>query len=190
MNKGEKSRRSSAEQRPPQDADAPASGARKSEEGSRVVPLPEVHADLQKRYEPFALTDTQQADLIGRSDSVEFGNVGRHCYFELDVEDWNRERFESALRTLIERHEMLRAVILSDGRQQILRQVPPYRIECTDLRARDAFDAAEQLKALREVMSHHLHRPEQWPLFEFRASLLNGGRTRLHISVDLLIADI
>ncbi len=38
-------------------------------------------------------------------------------------------------------------------------------------------------------MSHKVHASDQWPLFEFRASLLDAQRSRLHISTDLLIGD-
>ena len=38
-------------------------------------------------------------------------------------------------------------------------------------------------------MSHQVHDVEHWPLFEIRVSRLDDRRVRLHVSIDLLIAD-
>jgi amino acid adenylation domain-containing protein len=38
-------------------------------------------------------------------------------------------------------------------------------------------------------MSHQVLKADQWPIFEICASLLNNGRTRLHISMDALVCD-
>src|SRR5262245_10362337 len=69
----------------------------------------------QDRYEPFPLTDIQQAYYVGRSGDFELGNVSCHTYYEVETDDLDLERFNLALRQLIERHDMLRSVILSDG---------------------------------------------------------------------------
>src|SRR3546814_11447700 len=81
---------------------------------------------------------------------------------------------------------MLRAVITEDGRQRILPTVPAYRIEVLDLRGQP--DAEERLAAVREAMSHHVFDPSRWPLFDIRATRLDG-EIRIHIGMDLLIAD-
>ena len=38
-------------------------------------------------------------------------------------------------------------------------------------------------------MSHQVLPSDRWPLFELRASILDGGRTRLHFSFDFLVGD-
>ena len=38
-------------------------------------------------------------------------------------------------------------------------------------------------------MSRQVHAPDEWPLFDFCVSLLDGEVSRLHISIDLLIGD-
>src|SRR6185436_19555645 len=101
---------------------------------------------------------------------------------------------ERALRRLIDRHGMLRAVVDSDGRQRILAEVPPYVIARLDLRAAHDGNAGEALAAVRERMSHQVLPSDRWPLFEFAASLLPASderqdRMRLHVSLDLLIGD-
>ena len=132
------------------------SAARRQQAAQKTESLPQVSPDLPNRYEPFPLNDIQQAYLIGSSGGLEMGNISCQGYAELEVTDWNQERFESALQKLILRHEMLRCIVLPDGRQQILREVPPYRVESFDLRKKDPASAAKHLDALREKMSHQL----------------------------------
>src|SRR5262249_26535174 len=93
-------------------------------------------------------------------------------------------------RALIDRHDMLRMVVRPDGLQQVLRRVPGYRIEVDDLRARAAGEAEAVLLATRERMGHEELDPHRWPLFELRASRRTAERWRLHLSLDLLVADM
>src|SRR5271166_5298277 len=151
--------------------------------------LVEVQPDLPNRHEPFSLTDLQQAYLIGRSEGIELGNTSCHCYAEVDMENLDLKRFQSALQKLIDRHEMLRCIVLPEGRQQILPTPQRYEIEVEDLRKLKSADAAARLDALRSRMSHQVHQSDKWPLFEFRICLLDARVSRLHISLDLLIAD-
>jgi pyochelin synthetase len=160
-----------------------------SETGLTVAPLPSIKPDPKNNYLPFPLTDIQQAYWVGRKGDFELGNIATHVYTEIEGEELDLERFERAWQRLVERHDMLRAVILPDGRQQILESVPPYRIEVLDLREVDGQKVAYGLDAVRRRMSHQVLNPEEWPLFEIRATLLEGGRVRVHISYDLLIAD-
>jgi amino acid adenylation domain-containing protein len=148
-----------------------------------IVPAP------KQRYEPFPLTDMQHAFWIGRSGVFELGDVGNHGYYEIEGKDLNLERLNWALQQLIQRHDMLRAVVLPDGQQQILEQVPPYPFEVLDLIGQNDEFVKSQLEAIRERMSHQVLPADRWPLFEFRATRLDEGRVRLHISYDLLIFD-
>ncbi|NEP60059.1 MAG: amino acid adenylation domain-containing protein [Symploca sp. SIO2G7] len=148
-----------------------------------VVPAPE------QRYETFPLTDMQHAFWIGRSGIFELGDVGNHGYYEIEGKDLNLERLNWALQQLIERHDMLRAVVLPDGQQQILEQVSLYPFEVLDLRGKDELFVKAQLETIRERMSHQVLPADQWPLFEFRATCLDGDLIRLHISYELLIFD-
>ena len=84
---------------------------------------------------------------------------------------------------------MLRAVVLPDGQQQILETVPPYQIEVLDLRDKDENTISSELTAIRDRLSHQVLPTDRFPLFEFRVTLLNEDRFRLHISYDLQIFD-
>jgi hypothetical protein len=148
-----------------------------------IVPAP---AD---RYQPFPLTDLQQAYWIGRGDAFELGNIACHVYFEFDTHGLDCDRLETAWRRLIERHDMLRAVVGADGRQRVLAEVPPYRIERLDLRGAASEVVEQRREALRAELSHQVLPPDHWPLFDLRATRLTDDRTLIHWSFDLLIAD-
>jgi pyochelin synthetase len=147
-----------------------------------------IAADSANRYEPFPLTEIQHAYWVGR-DGAREGNVATHLYVELDCASLDVERLNEALCRLIERHDMLRAVVNADGRQQIQAAVPRYRISVTDMSAAspDAVDRA--MAATRETLSHQSLAPDRWPLFDIRATRLPGSRLRLHVNLDLLILD-
>ncbi|MBE7384661.1 MAG: amino acid adenylation domain-containing protein [Leptolyngbya sp. SIO1E4] len=148
-----------------------------------IVPAPE------SRYEPFPLTDMQHAFWVGRSGVLELGTVANHGYYEIEGQDLDLGRLNWALQKVIERHDMLRAVVLPDGQQQVLKQVPLYQIEVLDLRGREDHEVAAGIEAMRQQMSHQVLPADKWPLFEFRATRLDDGLVRLHISYDLQIFD-
>src|SRR5215510_7031316 len=96
--------------------------------------LPRVEPMGEQKYEPFALTDVQQAYWVGRQSGFHLGNVAAHGYMEVDCPALDVSRLEWAFQQLIQRHDMLRAVINPDGRQQILRQTPAYTFQRYDMR--------------------------------------------------------
>ncbi len=157
--------------------------------------LPQLTPAPAQHYQPFPLNDIQQAYWLGRSGNFEMGNVSTHVYLEIDCQGLDLKRLNDAWNQVIDRHEMLRVVVYENGQQQILETVPPYDMTVLDLRAEsEEADSwcgaiATQLATLRQRMSHQVRPADQWPLFEICASCLNGDTTRLHISIDGLIAD-
>ncbi|QHG16471.1 amino acid adenylation domain-containing protein [Nostoc sp. ATCC 53789] len=145
-----------------------------------------VHAP-EERYQPFPLTDLQQAYALGGSNFFDLGNVSAHFYVEFAVTNLDIERLNLAWQRLIERHEMLRAVILPDAQQQILETVPPFAVEVIDLRGQK--EAEQQIAAMRQQMKDNGPSLDKYPLFEVRVQLLNEERAQLHISISLLICD-
>jgi amino acid adenylation domain-containing protein len=171
---------------------AAAIGEQRRRVGERQEPellVPTLVPDPARWHEPFPLTDVQQAYWVGRSGALELGNVATHAYEEIDCVGLDLPRLNRALCRLIERQPMLRAIVLPDGRQQVLPLVPPYRIEVLDLAGRLPAEAEEELARLRGRMSHQVLPSDRWPLFEVRASRLDERRTRLHWSFDLLLGD-
>src|ERR1700690_3951265 len=123
---------------------------------AKTVALPKAQAEPRNRFEQFSLSDIQQAYLIGREEGVELGNIACHNYFEVDLADWDQERFEAALNKLIHRHEMLRCIVLPEGRQQILEEVPPYRVNCADVRGQNPDSVHAHLENVRRQMAHYV----------------------------------
>lgn len=161
--------------------------ARQTGGSDRSIPV--LSAAPAQKYEPFPLTDVQEAYWIGRREGYQLGNVAAHGYTEVDIQGLDVKRFELALRRLIERHDMLRAVVQPGGWQQILHEVPSYSIEVTDLRESGETAAAARMTQIRERMSHQVLPSGSWPLFEIQATLLQENKVRLHFSVDMLIGD-
>jgi amino acid adenylation domain-containing protein len=150
---------------------------------------PSLVPDPERRHQPFPLTDIQQAYWTGRSGAFELSNISTHGYIEIESADIDVKKFEKAWQRLIDRHEMLRMLVRSDGQQQILEQVPTYEIQVLDLRGESPEMTASQLAEIRDRMSHQVLPANQWPLFEIRASQLNDNKVRFHISIDALILD-
>jgi pyochelin synthetase len=153
------------------------------DEPAEVVPRPE------ERHEPFPLTDIQHAYWVGRNPAVELGGVATHFYFELASEGLDPARLEESLRKVIARHDMLRAIVQPDGRQRILPEVPAYGLVVEDLRGCSAADQDAAIERTRAEMDHQVLPPDRWPLFDIRISRLDGGRLRMHVSLDVLIMD-
>ncbi len=159
------------------------------QDSNLTVSLPRVVSAPAQRYLPFPSTDIQQAYWIGRGSSFELGNVGNHGYIEVEAVDLDLARSLLILRRLIERHEMLRAIMLPDGQQQILEHVPPFQVEFIDLEGLNQQEVAKQLEHIRYEMDHQVFQVEQWPTFAIRISRLQKQRVRVHVSMESLFVD-
>jgi len=139
--------------------------------------------------EPFALTDIQQAYWIGRQQGLELGGVSTHAYLEIDIRDLDFERMQSVWRHLIDRHPMLRAIVLPSGEQQVLDSPPPFRLALADLRGLSVEETQRRLLAMREEWSHEVVPADRWPLFRVRTTLIDERTARLHLGFDALVTD-
>ena len=120
-----------------------------------VIDWPRIAPDPARRHEPFPLTDIQQAYWLGRNASFELGGVGIHGYFEVLCRGLDLPRLTAAWQRVVDRHDMMRAVVQQDGRQRILESVPAYEIATIDLRRQPAEVEAAWL-AGRERMSYQV----------------------------------
>ncbi|MFI2238486.1 amino acid adenylation domain-containing protein [Streptomyces chrestomyceticus] len=139
---------------------------------------------------PFALTPVQHAYWIGRKDGQPLGGVGCHGYFEFDGPGADPQRLEQAVRALVARHGMLRVRVLEDGRQQVTEDGAWPGLTVHDLTGVPLPQAQERLGRIREDLSHRRLDLEHGEVFDVRLSLLPDGGARLHLNVDLLIADV
>nr|VFJ72082.1 MAG: amino acid adenylation domain-containing protein [Candidatus Kentron sp. FW] len=153
--------------------------------------LPQVVTDPDGRFAPFPLTDIQQAYLLGRRSDFELGGVACHAYSEIDCpyDEQKLLAFNRAWQRLVERHDMLRAVMELNGRQRILEETPPYVIPVTDVTGQPEEVIQATLNEIREEMSHQMLDIYRWPLFEIRATRTGPRRVRLHIDIDVLLMD-
>ncbi len=151
--------------------------------------LPELKPAPGKRYEPFPLTDLQHSYWLGRNPAFEFSALTSCTYLELECERLHFMRFQQAVRHLIQRHEMLRAVVLSDGTQQILREVPEYQIRVHEMQELPRDEQAQRLERIYQDMVEEVRPADQWPLFLIQVSILDEHRTHLHFLFDLLNFD-
>ena len=156
---------------------------------AEAAPRPLIEPDPAGAHQPFALTDIQQAYLLGRHAAFELGRVSTHGYREIELGGVAPAAVAPALDRLVQRHGMLRAVVTGDGRQRVLPEVPPVTIAEHDLRA--VPDPQAALLAVRERLREQRFEPTQWPLFHLEASCLPGipERWRYHLSFDVLIGD-
>jgi amino acid adenylation domain-containing protein len=151
--------------------------------GTALIP------DVDGRFEAFVLTDLQQAYLLGRGGFFALGNVPAAFYAEIDAVSADLERLEAAWNVVVARHDMLRTVFTDDGRQQALADVPDYCLTRHDLRDAAPEEREACLAATRELLAGRVRDADQWPLFDIAATLLDDGRIRIHVAIDLLIAD-
>lgn len=141
-------------------------------------------ADCSDPAAPFPLAPLQHAYWVGRNDQQQLGGVAAHLYVEFDGAGVDPERLAAAAAELAVRHPMLRVEILPDGTQRIGDRDLPVKI--SDLRDLDAEAVERQLLATREAKSHQLLEGE---VLELSLSLLPGGRTRLHVDLDMQAGD-
>lgn len=131
---------------------------------------------------PFSLAPIAHAMWVGRHGEQELGGVAAHLYVEFDGTGVDPERLQRAATKLVVRHPMLRQEILPDGTQRIGDRGLPVTIN--DLR--EVADADERLERIRDDKSHQLLDDE---VLQIALSLLPGGKTRLHVDMDMQAAD-
>lgn len=159
------------------------SGAEKK--GKRQVKLPE--QDMKK---PFPLTDVQYAYWIGRKDDQVLGKIGCHAYLEFDGKGVDTGKLEAAWKQLQEHHPMLRACFLEDGTQVIMDQPYSDKIQIHDLTSATEEETEKTLQTIRERLSHRRLQVEEGQVAGLEITLLPEGKTRIHLDLDLLVADV
>lgn len=142
----------------------------------------------ETQFEPFQLTDIQAAYLVGRKSVYEYGGVGCHAYVELAMKPMDKEKLEKAWHRVVERHPMLRAIINTDGTQQVINEVSLPEIKEYNLTQISQEEQKKQFLGIRKLYSNKQYDPQQWPLYELILTNL-GTKSVIHFSVDMLIAD-
>ncbi|MEV8378998.1 condensation domain-containing protein [Kribbella sp. NPDC056861] len=136
-------------------------------------------ADEVDEQASFPLALMQHAYWVGRADNQRLGGVAAHFYNEFDGLALDPARLERAVVRLIERHEMLRVRIGDDGTQRI--GPSGWR----GLTVHSDHDPEE----LRQRLSHQAMDIAAGQVFDIQLSVLPDGRSRLHLSLDMIAAD-
>ncbi|MDE3722954.1 amino acid adenylation domain-containing protein [Nocardiopsis sp. N85] len=151
----------------------------------RESDAPALVPDPAARHEPFPLTDVQGAYLVGRGSAYDHGGVACHAYAEMEFDDLDPARLRTAWNALVDRHDMLRAVVSPEGHQVVLPKAPGESLTVTEVGDADPRPHAERA---RERLRDLVPDPSTWPLV--RLHLTRGADLAvLHLSVDLLVAD-
>ncbi len=160
-------------------------GAHGSLRGLTVRSLPDAG------FEPFPLTDQQNAYALGRAAQAGDapGQLSCQYYQEIDTGALDIDRLSRAWAGLMARHPMLRAVVGSDGTQHVLQQALAWQLVNADLSALDASAREHALDATRQQMVERNAPLDNWPFFELRVSRLSALSCRIHLTLDMLVAD-
>ncbi len=150
--------------------------------------IKEYTTDLKNINEPFPISDVQIAYLMGRDKAFELGGTSTHAYAEIESK-YDIERFNRSLNKVIERHPVLRSIILPNGTQKILEDVPKYKIEVEDYSGLSQDELNKYILEEREKLYHHVFETDQWPLFKFKAFKTPQNTYYLFIEYDLMIGD-
>ena len=167
---------------------ARAAARRKAHGTPLLVPHPD------DRYLPFPLSDMQQAYWIGRSGDLQGGGVAMQSCVDLDCPALFTDRFEKALNALVERHDMLHAVVTEDGRQRVLPLPVHFPLTISDLSDLDPREQEQRLAASAQRQAQTVSDLGSWPQSEVHFSLLGHNadgskRGVLHFRWDMWATD-
>ncbi|WP_224242629.1 non-ribosomal peptide synthetase [Hyalangium gracile] len=145
--------------------------------------------DPAHALEPFPLNEIQLAYWLGESELLETGGIACRYLQEFEATGLDTVRLQDAWNRVVERHLMLRCVVLEGGQQRILPRVPRHAFREADLRGWRPEDVEEALSTARQEMMERRAGPGGWPRFEIRLHHLDGGKLRITVALDLLVLD-
>ena len=138
--------------------------------------------------EVFSLTDIQLAYLLGRNPELFLGGNSTHFYVEINTQ-LDPVRLEQSINKVILQQPMLRTIILQEGKQKILSEVPEYKLSVSDISSLSEDKQKDCILAERKATSHRKFKTDSWPLFSFRMFKLNDKNYRLIADLDMMIMD-
>ncbi|WP_280459343.1 non-ribosomal peptide synthetase [Nocardia carnea] len=139
--------------------------------------------------QPFPLALMQHAFWIGRTRTQDLGDVAAHFYSEFDHEGVEPDRLERAMRDLIARHPMLRVTIDGTGMQWVTELGSWPGLVVHDLRELPEPERLRRLASTRDTCSHRRMDVGAGEVIDLQLSLLPGGRTRVHLDLDMIAGD-
>lgn len=88
----------------------------------------------------FPMSPLQSAYLVGEANNCELGNTNAHYYIEYEISDIDVEKMQTVINELIFKHDVLRMIVLKEGENYILNNLPLYTlstyqyIDCTEIK--------------------------------------------------------
>ncbi|QLH62599.1 non-ribosomal peptide synthetase [Serratia symbiotica] len=146
-------------------------------------------ANPDTRFDPFPLTQAQQAYFVGRHSAFTFGGVACRSYLEIVFhQPITHQQIAKAFNQLIARHDMLRVVIEEEGYQRVLPQVVTFSPQHHDWQEKSTTTVRVQLDELRDGMLAAPVDYHHWPLFS-ATSVQTAEQTRLLLAIELILVD-
>ncbi|WP_028648006.1 non-ribosomal peptide synthetase [Nocardiopsis sp. CNT312] len=161
--------------------------ARQERRPAPAEPVPDSSAPTGDASFPMATM--QHAYWIGRGDEQPLGGVAAHFYTEFDGRGVDPDRLAGALESVVDRHPMLRARFDGDGHQRIAPSGQGTGLTVHDLRGASREDADRALSRMRDENTHRRLDVASGHVLDVALSLLPEGRTRLHVDLDMIVAD-
>lgn len=140
------------------------------------------------KWDPFPLSELQQAYLVGRKSQMSL-DVVTHGYLEVDCQDYDHEKFLRVINILIKRHDALRCVVSYDGTQRFEKKVPDFEIPVKDLSGYSKRTQDKYIRYVREIMIRYKLNLDEIPLVRIHVNLLEEKHAVIQIYFDILIID-
>ncbi|HEN7857949.1 condensation domain-containing protein [Streptococcus agalactiae] len=138
------------------------------------------------RENTLELTPLQLAYMAGQIDGEFLNKVNAHYYIEFEKQNLDITRLENSINLLIRKNDILRLVLLSEGKGIIFEEVPKYKV------VQYKYETQEERHRMRNKFSHMIYNSETWPMFNFIVGKRNIEENKndvLHISFDCSILD-
>ena len=123
---------------------------------------------------------------MGRNHLYDLGGIGCHGYIEIEV---NRlldpGQLEVAWNKVIQKHDMLRAIVSASGYQIVQEAVPSVEIIVLDGRDKDISADKEELRTELSTKQYQLG---TWPMCDLALSI-EKDKSIIYFSLDMLISD-
>jgi pyochelin synthetase len=150
---------------------------------------PILKVDPARDFQPFDMSEMQQAYWLGESPSFALGGVQAHAYWEFELSHVDVKRISGIFDELTARHAILRSVATGGGQLKVLETAPNSALVIDDMTELSEVDAKAMVLKRRATMIQHGPSTDAWPLFEARASVLSETTTVFHLSCSLIIID-
>lgn len=144
--------------------------------------------DMEAMFKKFPLTDIQSAYFSGRNPNYTLGGTSCYTYIELKTTAIDNQKLEKAWHQVIEKHDMLRAIITDDGMQKIQEIVEMPELKTIYVNLKTGIENSDEVKDIRKKLSFLNFEIGKWPMHKLLLST-NNNESIIHFCIDMIIAD-